>query len=159
MEKRILQDAQDFRLKCYRRMLLIDGVEDYAIQDYQEDWCDAQKKVKMLFAYLDSHDVTPEEEGELLLTIFVGLRIGFRNSELMERATDRAFELLPQLPQGKLLCHLLVFLYDETEDEAMLEDIDHLFSSFPRPLTQEDRYLQETYRNTIDSIPYRMLAV
>ena len=152
----IYETAQAFRLKCYRRMMLEGMEEDYAIQDYQSEWQDAQKDVNGFFRYIDTHDLNAAEEAELLLTALVGLQIGYRNWNLFQRAEERAFDLLPALsasansagclPTDRLRAHLLVHLYAETEDEELLAEIDTLMPSWPQEtLTEEDRYLREFY--------------
>ncbi len=126
--------------------MLEDLSDDYAIQDYQADWRDAQGEVEKLFAYLDPHRLSPEAEADILLTIFVALQIGYRNWDFFQRAVTRTYDLLPQLPDGKQKCHLLVHLYQETEDEDLLPDIDRLMDTWQAAtMTEEDRYLQELY--------------
>ena len=92
-------DLQAFRLKCYRQMLLEDIQDDYAIQDYQTDAQEAQSMVTRLFAELERPDLTLEARADLLLTIFVALQIGYRDPDLFARATDMAYDLLPQLAE------------------------------------------------------------
>ncbi len=162
MEK-IYEQAQTFRMKCYRRMMLEGMDEDYAIQDYRAEWHDAQEDVNDFSQYIETHELQPAEEAELLLTIFVGLQIGFRNWNLFQRAEERAFDLLPVLPDvtntagnltaDKLRCHLLVYLYAETEDENFLAEIDSLMQTWSTDsLTEEDRYLQEFYLSVQENI-------
>ena len=92
-------DLQAYRLKCYRQMLLKDIHDDYAIQDYQADWKEAQDKVNQLFHELDTLVLSSEEKADRLLTIFVALQIGYRDPDLFARATDMAYDLLPQLAE------------------------------------------------------------
>ena len=97
--KETKDELQAYRLKCYRQMLLEDIHDDYAIQDYQADWKEAQDKVKQLFDELDTLALSPEEQTDRLLTIFVALQIGYRAPDLFARATDVAYDLLPQLAE------------------------------------------------------------
>ena len=97
--KETKDELQAYRLKCYRQMLLEDIHDDYAIQDYQADWKEAQDKVKQLFDELDTLALSPEEQADRLLTIFVALQIGYRNDTLFTRATDMAYDLLLQLAE------------------------------------------------------------
>jgi hypothetical protein len=137
---------QKYRLACYRQMMLEDLSDDYAIQDYQSDWHHAQDEVKRLFAYLDTHHLSSEQEAEILLTIFVALQIGYRNWELFQRAADHTYDLLPHLSDSKLKCHLLVHLYQETQDEDLLPEIDQLMDTWTEAtMTEEDHYLQALY--------------
>jgi len=168
-------DLQAFRLKCYRQMLLEDIQDDYAIQDYQADAQEAQSMVTRLFAELERPDLTLEARADLLLTIFVALQIGYRDPDLFARATDMAYDLLPQLaetaespipnsqfdnhcppsvvhcPLSVVRCQfpLLVHLFQETQDEDLLPAIDHLMSTWQDDtMTEEDHYLQELFQLT-----------
>lgn len=168
-------DLQAFRLKCYRQMLLEDIQDDYAIQDYQADAQEAQRMVTRLFAELERPDLTLEARADLLLTIFVALQIGYRDPDLFTRATDMAYDLLPQLaetaespipnsqfdnhclssvalrPSSVVRCQfpLLVHLFQETQDEDLLPAIDHLMSTWQdNTMTEEDHYLQELFQLT-----------
>lgn len=164
-------DLQAFRLKCYRQMLLEDIQDDYAIQDYQADAQEAQSMVTRLFAELERPDLTLEARADLLLTIFVALQIGYRDPDLFARATDMAYDLLPQLaeaadsleapipnsqfdnhcPSSVVRCQLplLVYLFQETQDEDLLPAIDHLMSTWQDDtMTEEDHYLQELFQLT-----------
>ena len=148
--KQLLQKAQQLRLKYYRILQLADMPEDYAIQDYQTEWREAQTEVKQLFTYMSTHDLQPEIEVELLITIFLSLQIGYRNSELFLRATDKAFQLLPHLSPSKLKVHLLVHLYQETEDETLLPDIDHLLSRYQADFTTEEDHALLEYWQSVE---------
>ena len=164
------EELQTYRLKCYRQMLLEDIHDDYAIQDYQADWKEAQDKVNKLFHELDTLVLSPEEKADRLLTIFVALQIGYRNPDLFARATDMAYDLLPQLaevaespeapipnsqfdnscPSSVVRCQtqvrrsqlstLLVHLYQETQDEELLPYIDRLMST-----CQDDTMTEEDH--------------
>lgn len=169
MKKKEMQtDLQAFRLRCYRQMLLEDIQDDYAIQDYQADAQEAQRMVTRLFAELERPNLTLEARADLLLTIFVALQIGYRNPDLFTRATDMAYDLLPQLaetaespipnsqfdnhcPSSVVRCQLplLVYLFQETQDEDLLPAIDHLMSTWQDDtMTEEDHYLQELFQLT-----------
>lgn len=169
-------ELQAYRLKCYRQMLLKDIHDDYAIQDYQADWKETQDKVNKLFHELDTLVLSPEEKADRLLTIFVALQIGYRNDTLFTRAIDMTYDLLPQLaetadsPDAPILnsqfdnsrqlsvvrcplsiiyykTHLLVYLYQETQDEELLPAIDRLMSTWQDgTMTEEDHYLQELFQ-------------
>lgn len=166
-------DLQAFRLKCYRQMLLEDIQDDYAIQDYQADAQEVQSMETRLFAELERPNLTLEARADLLLTIFVALQIGYRNPDLFARATDMAYDLLPQLaetaespipnsqfdnhcppsvvccPSSVVRCQLplLVHLYQETQDENLLPAIDHLMSTWQDDtMIEEDHYLQELFQ-------------
>ncbi len=161
-------DLQAFRLKCYRQMLLEDIQDDYAIQDYQADAQEAQRMVTRLFAELERPNLPIEARADLLLTIFVALQIGYRDPDLFARATDMAYDLLPQLaetaespipnsqfdnrrPSSVVRCQLplLVHLFQETQDEDLLPAIDHLMSTWQDDtMTEEDHYLQELFQLT-----------
>ena len=174
--KETKDELQSYRLKCYRQMLLEDIHDDYAIQDYQADWKEAQDKVKQLFHELDTLVLSPDEQANRLLTIFVALQIGYRNADLFARATDMAYDLLPQLaetadsleapncrPSSVVCCplsvvkrkfggvnyHLLVHLYQETQDEELLPYIEHFKSTMSEEtMSEEDRYLIELFQLT-----------
>ena len=153
------------RLRCYRKLLLQDLSEDYAIQDYQSDAQAAQAKAKRLFAYLDTHTLTPTEKAEILLTIWLLLQFGYRNPDLFTRVTEETYSLLwgqqstdnsqqsnsvvsspLSVVSPSLLGHLLLHLYHETEDEDLLPMIDRLTSHWTEDtMTEEDRYLQQLY--------------
>ena len=149
-------ELQAYRLKCYRQMLLKDIHDDYAIQDYQADWKEAQDKVNQLFHELDTLVLSPEEQTDRLLTIFVALQIGYRNDTLFTRAIDMTYDLLPQLaetadfPEAPILkSQLATFLYQETQDEELLPYIDRLMSTWQDDtMTEEDHYLQELFQLT-----------
>ena len=163
--KETKDELQSYRLKCYRQMLLKDIHDDYAIQDYQADWKEAQDKVKQLFHELDTLVLSPEEQADRLLTIFVALQIGYRNPDLFTRATDITYDLLPQLaetaespipnsqfdnrcPLSVVRCQLplLLFLYQETQDEELLPYIEHFKSTMSEEsMNEEDRYLIELF--------------
>ena len=164
--KETKDELQSYRLKCYRQMLLEDIHDDYAIQDYQADWKEAQDKVKQLFDELDTLVLSSEEQADRLLTIFVALQIGYRATDLFARATDMAYDLLPQLaetaespipnsqfdnhcPPSVVRCQLplLTFLYQETQDEELLPYIDHFMSTWNEDtMSEEDRYLIELFQ-------------
>ena len=171
--KETKDELQSYRLKCYRQMLLEDIHDDYAIQDYQADWKEAQDKVKQLFDELDTLALSPEEQADRLLTIFVALQIGYRNDTLFTRAVDMTYDLLPQLaetaefpipnsqfdnhcPLSVVRCQtqvrrsqlpLLLFLYQETQDEELLPYIDHFMSTWNEDtMSEEDRYLIELFQ-------------
>ena len=153
------------RLRCYRKLLLQDLSEDYAIQDYQSDAQAAHAKAKRLFAYLDTHTLSPTEKAEILLTIWLLLQFGYRNPDLFTRVTEETYTLLPQLlntqrsqlsivnlqlgvanSQLSIVINLLLHLYHETEDEDLLPTIDRLTSHWTEDtMTEEDRYLQQLY--------------
>ena len=157
------------RLRCYRKLLLQDISEDYAIQDYQSDAQAAQAKAKRLFAYLDTHTLTPTEKAEVLLTIWLLLQFGYRNPDLFTRVTEETYSLLPQLLntqrsqlsivnlqlgvancQLSIVINLLTHLYHETEDEDLLPTIDCLTSYWTEDtMTEEDRYLQQLYESVV----------
>ena len=135
-------DLANFRLQTYRHLLLSSEGPD-TFQDMTDLWSQTSATVNRLSTLKGT---TPEEEAELCLTMLVGLQLGIRNSDSLNRAIDRAFTILPQITDRKLLCHLLVHLYAETEDEELLAEINTLMPSWPREtLTEEDRYLQEFY--------------
>lgn len=166
--KETKDELQSYRLKCYRQMLLEDIHDDYAIQDYQADWKEAQDKVKQLFDELDTLALSSEEQADRLLTIFVALQIGYRNDTLFTRATDMTYDLLPQLaeaadspetpipnsqfdnhcPSSVVRCQtqvrrsqlsiLLTFLYQETQDEELLPYIDHFMSTWNEDTMSEE---------------------
>ena len=166
--KETKDELQAYRLKCYRQMLLKDIHDDYAIQDYQADWKEAQDKVKQLFHELDTLVLSPEEQANRLLTIFVALQIGYRATDLFARATDMAYDLLPQLaetaespipnsqfdnhcPPSVVRCQLplLLFLYQESQDEELLPYIDHFMSTMrKKTMSEEERYLIELFQLT-----------
>ena len=141
------------RLRCYRKLLLQDLSEDYAIQDYQSDAQAAHAKAKRLFAYLDTHNLTPEEKAEVLLTIWLLLQFGYRNPDLFTRVTEETYDFYLSVVSSplsvvtpSLLGHLLLHLYHETEDEDLLPTIDRLTSHWTEDtMTEEDRYLQQLY--------------
>lgn len=149
-------NLQAFRLKCYRQMLLEDIQDDYAIQDYQADWKEAQDKVNKLFHELDTLVLSPEEKADRLLTIFVALQIGYRNDTLFTRAIDMTYDLLPQLaetadfPEAPILkSQLATFLYQETQDEELLPYIDHFMSTMSEDaMSEEDLYIIELFQLT-----------
>lgn len=147
MDSTISSQLQAYRLKCYRTMLLKDLEEDYSIQNYHTNWHNSQDAVNKLFTYLEANALTPEERVELLLTIFVSLQLGFRNSALFNRATDIAFSLLPLLsPQNHLYIHLIIHLYLETNDEDLRNDAETLMAEWEsEEQTEEDEYLLEFY--------------
>ena len=166
--KETKDELQSYRLKCYRQMLLEDIHDDYAIQDYQADWKEAQDKVKQLFYELDTLVLSPEEQTEILLTIFVLLQVGYRNDTLFTRAVEATYNLLethleqPILKrkfgvancqfsivnsQLSILNHLLTFLYQETQDEELLPYIDHFMSTWNEDtMSEEDHYLIELFQ-------------
>ena len=172
--KETKDELQSYRLKCYRQMLLEDIHDDYAIQDYQADWKEAQDKVKQLFYELDTLVLSPEEQADRLLTIFVALQIGYRNDTLFTRAVEATYNLLephltqptpkrkfgvansPTPPRSQLsivnsqlsiLNHLLTFLYQETQDEELLPYIDHFMSTWNEDtMSEEDHYLIELFQ-------------
>ena len=149
-------ELQAYRLKCYRQMLLEDIHDNYAIQDYQADWKEAQDKVNQLFHELDTLVLSPEEKADRLLTIFVALQIGYRNDSLFTRAIDMTYDLLPQLAEAtdsieapiiNYKTNLLVHLYQETQDEELLPAIDRLMSTWQDgTMTEEGHYLQELFQ-------------
>ena len=169
--KETKDELQSYRLKCYRQMLLEDIHDDYAIQDYQADWKEAQDKVKQLFDELDTLVLSPEEQTDRLLTIFVALQIGYRNDTLFTRAVEATYDLLEQhlaqpilnpqcdncCPSSVVRCQtqvrrsqlsiLLTFLYQETQDEELLPYIDHFMSTWNKDtMSEEDRYLIELFQ-------------
>ena len=168
--KETKDELQAYRLKCYRQMLLEDIHDDYAIQDYQADWKEAQDKVKQLFDELDTLILSPEEQADRLLTIFVALQIGYRNGTLFTRAVEATYDLLEQHfaqpilkrkfgvancqfsivnSQLSILNHLLVHLYQETQDEELLPYIDHFMSTMSEEtMSEEERYLIELFQLT-----------
>ncbi|MBQ9640042.1 MAG: hypothetical protein IJV06_00530 [Bacteroidaceae bacterium] len=149
---KILKEAQQLRLQYYRQILQIDTPEDYALQDYQSDWHEAQATARRLLTSMDSSDLTPVQEARLLLTLFVVLQVGYRDSALFHQATDRAALLLPLLPDGKLKAHLLVHLYCETEDDTLLPIIDYLLPTLTTSPTEEDHYLQAFFEPVQESL-------
>lgn len=159
------------RLQAYRQMLFPDTLEDHSIQDYQSRWHEAQHTVKTLFQRLDTQGGTLplEEKAEILLTIFVLLQIGYRNEALFARAVEATYELLPQLAEAadsleapncrplsvdrcplsilNYTTHLLVHLYQETQDEDLLPAIDHLMDTWQDgTMTEEDHFLMELFQ-------------
>ena len=155
--EQILQDAQDYRLLCYRRMQLADmaGSEDekydadyYSVQGYQQERTEASENAARLLDYIDIHknELSPEEESELLLTAFVALNTGFRNYEQSIRATEMSELLLPILPDSRTKLYLQVYLYQEIGDESMMEEIDRLMEmTYSEEDTEEDRCLMNFY--------------
>ena len=149
----MLQEAQEYRLLCYRRMQLADMADeedgnedkDYSVQDYQQERTEASENAARLLDYIAIHknELSPEEESELLLTAFVALNAGFRDYELSIRATEMSEMLLPILPDSRVKLHLLIYLCVETEDDNMMEEIERMMIM---PKTEEDRYFMELYR-------------
>lgn len=160
--KKKKDELRAYRLKCYRQMLLKGIHDDYAIQDYQADWKEAQDKVVQLFDELDTLVLSPEEQTDRLLTIFVALQIGYRNPDLFARAVDMTYDLLPQLPESaesfgapifnsqfSTLNYILFFLYQETQDEELLPYIDHFMSTMSEDtMSEEDLYIIELFQLT-----------
>lgn len=141
-------DLQAYRLKCYRQMLLEDIHDDYAIQDYQADWKEAQDKVNQLFYELDTLVLSPEEKADRLLTIFVALQIGYRNDPFFTRAVEATYNLLKADLATKPILNfqLATFLYQETQDEELLPYIDHFMSTMSKDtMSEEERYLIELF--------------
>lgn len=151
----MLSQLRDYRLKCYRHLLLKDLTEDFSMQDYHSEHRIAQDIACKLLSSLRTTTsnvgfapcaLSPEEQAEHLLAIFLSLQIGFRNPALFQQATDMAFPILSQLPKGKLLCHLLVHLYLETDDDTLRTAAEDLLADWqPEELTEEDQYLLEFY--------------
>lgn len=144
-------ELQAYRLKCYRRMLLKDTHTDYAIQDYQADWKEAQDKVNQLFYELDTLFLSPKEQADRLLTIFVALQIGYRNDTLFTCAVEATYNLLNTDLATKPILNfqLATFLYQETKDEELLPYIDHFMSTMSKDtMSEEERYLIELFQLT-----------
>ncbi|MBR1521893.1 MAG: hypothetical protein IJ635_11735 [Bacteroidaceae bacterium] len=144
------------RLWAYRQLLFLDPVEDDSIQARTQLWRDTEQTITHL---LTLHGSTPKEEAEILLTLFVLLQIGTRDFSILQTVINRTYHILPRLrtavslqspSQFHLLPHLLVHLYNETEDETLLPTIEHHLSTWTdATMTEEDHNLLEFY-NTID---------
>ena len=154
--EQMLQDAQEYRLLCYRRMLLADMADkadekddaDYSVQDYLQERTEASENAARLLDYIDIHknELSPKEKSELLLTAFVALNTGFRNYEQSIRATEMSELLLPILPDSRTKLYLQVYLYQEIGDESMMEEIDRLMEmTYSEEDTEEDRCLMNFY--------------
>lgn len=155
MPNNLLQKARELRMKAYHDMLLLDGQNAAYLDDQQALWNWTDQTIDALFAVTGR---TPEEEGEYCLSILVGLNIGIRHDDKVHRAVQRAEHVLPRISDDKLRCHLLVYLYAETEDEALQADICRLMDQWPADtLTQEDHYLQQVFQTIEETTPYGIL--
>ena len=171
------------RLRTYRRLFLLDTPDGITIQSYNAAYHKAQQTITALFTHLQTHPhLTPIQQADHLLTIFVLLQLGFRNSTRFLQATQLTYQLLPTLlPQllplardgfpvshlphvkyaatqsqpslpssstpspKRLLTHLLLHLYLETQDETLLPNINQLLPALTTSPNEEDHYLLLLY--------------
>ena len=137
-------EGEGLRLQAYRQMLFLDPIEDDSIQARTQRWSNTEQHINAL---LNRHGSTPDEEAEICLTLLVLLQVGIRNYEPLTTTLNRTFDVLPHISDSKLRTHLLVYLYQETEDEDLAEEIDTLMSTWDDTnMTEEDHYLQELYK-------------
>ena len=152
--RKAVEEARLLRKECYRLMMLEsaeDGYEDYSVQEFQAEREGLPEKAERILDYLDcrSRSMEPEEEAELLLAAFAALNAGFRDYELSVRAVEKAERLLRELPNGRTRLHLLTFLYMETGEEEMQEEMERAWDTWGKNecrLTQEDIYIKEIYQ-------------
>ena len=150
----MLQNAREYRIRCYCRMQLADiaddSYKDYSVQDYQQERTTASENAARLLDYINIHknELSPKEESELLFTAFVALNAGFRDYELSLRATEMSEMLLPMLPDSRVKRYLQVYLYQEIGDESLMEDIDRMMvmADSEENTTEKDRCFMELYK-------------
>ncbi len=144
-----------FRLQCYRWLLDLDPEDDDSIQAMHDRHHFVDAGIHRLTTWLDYKwtariPIPQEQEAETLLTLLCAMKLTFTDFAQRHQIIDRAYDLLSLLPDDKLKAHLLVHLHQETEDEDLLPDIDHLLDTWDDDtMTEEDRYLQELC-STID---------
>lgn len=146
MKQEELHHIRDIRLQAYPTILGTEDPETDTLQDLQQQWQQADQTVSHL---LSLHADTPEEEGELCLTLLVVLQTGIRNHKPLDTVIRRAYDVLPRLTDQRLQCHLMVHLFVETEDETLPPDIEAILTQWTEAtLTPEDRFLQQ-YWHTV----------
>lgn len=142
----ILAKARALRVKCYRHMFLLDGETGDSMEMFRQtlSWVSATCKELLLY-----HSREATEEAELCLSVLVGYNVTIRHDGNIRSAVERAVLLLPSLPdEAHLKAHLLVYLYDETGDITYADEAHELMAAWPSDsLTQEDRWVQESFRN------------
>ncbi|MBQ6751462.1 MAG: hypothetical protein IJR02_11960 [Bacteroidaceae bacterium] len=132
------------RLQAYRQALLVTPPDDDSLQARAQLWCTTEQNINTL---LQLHPTTPDQEAETVLTLLVLLQVSIRNYAPLTTAIDRAYTILPHITAPKLRAHLLTLLYQETEDEDLLPDIDHLLSTWTEAtMTEEDHYLLQLHQ-------------
>ena len=152
-------DLADFRLRCYRHILMLDTADCGTMHDETHFWTEASAMVRQCLAAIGSissevSDLSLRPVGrdavavraQFLLTALLALQVGIRDYALINQVVTQALALLPQLKDTHLRTHLLVHLYAETEDEALLTEARSLISQWPESsLSEEDRFLLQTY--------------
>lgn len=85
-----------------------------------EEWKNLQMRLATALRELEGMaGRTPEEEGELLLALFMGYSVAVRNPKQVARALERAERVLPLLDNPVMKRQLAESCYREVPDEEL----------------------------------------
>lgn len=109
-----------------------------------EDWKSVQLHLSVALKYLEENKgSTPEEEGELLLAIFMGYCVAIHSDQSVSRTLERAERVLPLLVDPVLKCKLAFFCYREFPDEELMEMVQSLMEEVKRKGREDEIQLIE----------------
>ncbi len=87
---------------------------------------------------------TSDEEAEICLAVLMGYSVTIRNDKNIRRALDRAFRVLPFVPDSFVKCQLLVYCYAETYEKKLSDEAEKMMQQWAESeLADEVKHLQE----------------
>lgn len=99
---------------------------------YVNELTDLNNQLKQLCdELLLQKGATPEAEAEILVSLFKGYEALLFNTScemenLIQQLLDRSATVLDKLPDSQLKCLLLLYCYEQTGDEELMEEVKNL---------------------------------
>lgn len=89
------------------------------------------KELRNLCADLLQKGKSPEEEAEILVTLFKGydtmlFNFSLENEQVVQELLDRSMTVLEKLPASVLKCQLLLECFEQMGDEELIREVKNI---------------------------------
>jgi len=145
METKLITKAKELRRVAERLAYFQDDGEYSYIDKYKEVLSWIYKSCRELIRF---HGENDEEEAEICLSVLIGYSTTVRNAKNIQRAVDRAYQVLPRLTPSLLKCQLLIYCYIEACDESLIREAKLIIDSWKEgEMGEEEKKVRELLEN------------
>ena len=145
METKLITKAKELRRVAERLAYFQDDGEYSYIDKYKEVLSWIYKSCRELIRF---HGENDDEEAEICLSVLIGYSTTVRNAKNIQRAVDRAYQVLPRLTPSLLKCQLLIYCYIEACDESLIREAKLIIDSWKEgEMGEEEKKVRELLEN------------
>lgn len=145
METKLITKARELRRVAERLAYFQDDGEYSYIDKYKEILSWIYRACRELIRF---HGENDDEEAEICLSVLIGYSTTVRNAKNIQRAVDRAYQVLPRLTPSLLKCQLLIYCYIEACDESLIREAKLIIDSWKEgEMGEEEKKVRELLEN------------